>query len=456
MKKQLFKHIGGDNVFRLPGSILINNDCRSVLSEFPDNSVDAIITSPPYGALKDYGSYKQIGQHKLSWDEYICEVYEVLCELYRIARDGSAFWLVLDNLKENNNLRALPFEITNLAGNVGWNLQDVIVWDKGRSLPWSHRGRFRNVSEFILLLSKGRVRKFDVDAVRDNSDLSSYWVKYPERYNPDGKAPADIWHFPIPVQGSWANSKIRHFCPFPPGLVERMLLITSEKGDVVLDPFAGTGTVLAVASALGRRGVGVEVNATYVQQCVAKGFNDIMSQVTSERGGEDAAAFRKIIVDLRIHKAPKALYSLICRKEVSGKQVSDRILSFVIDSVKYSFDRNVGESGKALAYVHISVIAVGEKAIRMRIEDIVDAVLYKPPLSKFGLKIKFSVRRLSEAKRILSWVDTDGWWIYRGGRFFCPHGYTRDIRTFLSQERAENGKCPPILSTRYVNVRDNS
>src|SRR2546421_261661 len=128
----------------------------------------------------------------------------------------------------------LPWEIIRSAQEGGWTFEDLVIWDKGRSLPWTHKGHFRGVFEYILLFGKSKLTHFEIGRARETDDLSPYWVKYPERYNPNGKSPSDIWHFPIPVQGSWSRNGIRHFCPFPLSMVARMISLTAPVSGVVL------------------------------------------------------------------------------------------------------------------------------------------------------------------------------------------------------------------------------
>ncbi|KAF6586438.1 site-specific DNA-methyltransferase, partial [Paenibacillus sp. EKM208P] len=78
--------------------------------------------------------------------------------------------------------------------------------------------------------------------IKNVDKLMEWWIDYPERYNPEGKVPENIWEFPIPTQGSWGNKidfgeeEFRHACPFPPEMMARLILLSSDKNDVVLDP----------------------------------------------------------------------------------------------------------------------------------------------------------------------------------------------------------------------------
>lgn len=94
--------------------------------------------------------------------------------------------------------------------------------------------------------------------------MKKWWIRYPERYNPKGKAPDEIWDYGIPIQGSWGNGYVKHFCPLPTDMIGNMIQLTSDEGDVILDPFAGTGSVLVQAAYMNRKYVGSELNREYI------------------------------------------------------------------------------------------------------------------------------------------------------------------------------------------------
>jgi hypothetical protein len=146
-----------------------------------------------------------------------------------------------------------------------WKLQDIVVWNKTRALPYSSPGKLRNVFEYILCFSKTDDVKFDLDDIRiaNPNQFKDWWVDYPERYHPRGKMPDNIWEFQTPTQGSFGDGDIDHPAPFPPELVERILRLCTDPDDVVLDPFAGTGMVLAQAEAMDRNPLGFELSADY-------------------------------------------------------------------------------------------------------------------------------------------------------------------------------------------------
>lgn len=275
----------------------------------------ATVTSPPYGGLKDYGHPDQIGFGQPA-DEYLLDMRRVLRSLHTHTKSNGALWIVADTLRPKPEaggvwpLQLLPFQLAEEATKVGWILRDVIIWIKDKTLPWSSRGRMRNGFEYVLLFVKSDAFKYHVDRLRAPGDLEQWWVRYPERYNPQGKAPANVWAVPIPVQGSWANTTIQHACPLPADLVERMLLLSTDDGDVVLDPFAGSGVVVAEAQRLGRKGVGVEL----VERHVEAFRSTVLPEITERRGTDLLKEQRnrrddleRTILDLRAVKYPKVL-----------------------------------------------------------------------------------------------------------------------------------------------------
>src|SRR5688572_7835684 len=187
--------------------------------------VDVTITSPPYWNVKDYGSKRQIGYGQ-SYAKYLDDLESVFKSVYAATKSTGSLWLVSDTLKHEGELLLLPFDIAQRLRSSGWIMQDIIIWQKDRTLPWSHQGKLRNIFEYITCYSKAVHFKHHVNNVRDISNLKEHWIRFPERYNPNGKAPSRTWHIAIPRQGSWGESAnyVRHACPLPTELIKRILL----------------------------------------------------------------------------------------------------------------------------------------------------------------------------------------------------------------------------------------
>ncbi|MBU0712485.1 site-specific DNA-methyltransferase [bacterium] len=247
-------------------------DARNIGAAFLENKfekVDLILTSPPYFDVKNYeNAERQIG-HKQSYDEYLNDIALVLQDCYSISKDHTTLWLVMDTIKRKGITYPLPFDIhkklIDLKSGNTWILRDVIIWNKYKNLPWHAKGRFKNQFEYILYFSKTDDYKYYLDRVREIADYKNWWLTYPERYNSIGKPPSNVWEFSIPIRG-WGNGRQNHFCPFPFPLIERILSISSDKNDVIFDPFAGSGSVLAMAQQMNRRAIGFDINRKYKDQ----------------------------------------------------------------------------------------------------------------------------------------------------------------------------------------------
>ena len=395
-----------------------------MLSSVKDSMINVTITSPPYGSMKDYGSKMQIGFGQ-SYDEYLNSLVNIFANLYRKTADTGSLWIVVDTFKENSTLRLLPFDLCSRLGGVGWLLKDIIVWNKTRTLPWSGRGQFRRIFEYILFFAKSSDFRYYIDRIKEPDDLKEWWVKYPERYSPAGKVPSSIWTFPIPVQGSWSKSGFRHFCPFPPSLVERILLLTTNPDDCVFDPFAGSGVVLAQARASGRRFIGCDVNKSYRQQFASIVADDIRrkwhrKKKSIERNGARQIALAERIYKLRQTKFPKALFKEL--QSSLGRAALGRV------KVIFAVAAPVGEKAapRYFSKVAVHLICDGKTPLN-RIEEKALVLVKKPPLSKYGIIPEVHVfpwARLSQQKSRLK--------ANRKQLFLYAEGITHDFQAKVS------------------------
>jgi len=153
---------------------------------------------------------------------------------------------------------------------------------------------------------------YNKDAIRitDPDEFKKWWVNYPERYSPKGIVPSNVWEFPIPKQGQWGPKVSYHPSPFPEGLVRRIVHLASDPGDVIFDPFAGIGTTLAIAEALGRKPLGFELNGEYIEY-----YEDHVRPTAQREVGsvqstlqDEQALLQDRIYTLRIHKYAYELY----------------------------------------------------------------------------------------------------------------------------------------------------
>ena len=427
---------------------LHKHDARDLEGLFALNSnghfpqVTATITSPPYGALKDYGADGQIGFGQ-SYEGYLEDMESVFRQIHhRTTKDGS-LWLIADTYVADGDaprrLMPVPFDLADAAQAVGFTLRDVIIWQKDRTLPWSNGTRLRNSFEYVLLLVKGPRPKYHLDRLREHSDLKEWWVRFPERYSPKGKAPSNVWNIPIPVQGSWGSGELEHSCPLPPELVRRLMILSTDPGDVVLDPFAGSGVVPAVAERLGRRGLGCEIVERHADEYerIVKPEILRLTENGSTNGRVDSEQ-AQLIIDLRILKFARVIMQSVAKR---------RELLWPAAAVVLRGPRNKDGSAKP----RIVFLAHGDKDSRITYERRVREAATERPASKFGLEPELYVasvrgRKLNELARGRKI------YLYLNGRTtrtarVVPHG---DLQNEISA--AAGDSVPPILSDIGVDV----
>ncbi len=329
-------------------------DARNLKSELEkwfestDGVVDAIITSPPYADMQDYGDQEgQIGEQL--YEDFLEDLRTIFKQCYDVASAESTLWIVTDTFRRNNRIVRPPFDIADELENLekrrlcpdedcngrlqrdrgtgilhcdicgeevnpldeSWQLKDHLIWNKQRTRPWRKKGQLRNIYEHISMYAKTDDYKYNADSIRiqDTDEFGRWWVNYPERYHPKGKLPENIWEFPIPKQGEWGPKLNYHPSPFPEPLVERIIKLATDPGDVVLDPFAGVGSTLAVAKRLSRRPIGFELNEDFIEHYHKHVLPAIEEQETEqqteqqtlfdEEGGHN---LEYLIWTLRIHK----------------------------------------------------------------------------------------------------------------------------------------------------------
>src|ERR1700683_280668 len=422
-------------------------DARDILSVLPPSRViDTTVTSPPYWNLKDYGSKKQLGFGQ-QYETYLDDLEEVFSGVYKITKKTGSLWIVIDTIKHNGELKLLPFDLARRLKRVGWILHDIIIWHKDKTLPWSHRGKLRNIFEYILFFSREKHFKYYLSEVRETEGLKEWWMRYPERYSPRGKAPTRTWSIPIPRQGSWGENWVRHFCPFPPQLVSRIVRLTTKKGDVVLDPFAGSGVVLAQAKALKRRYLGFDLRQAYRRMFDGKVLPSIVA--LQQQGGRwqhgeerKRRAFSSLIWKLPKTKHPRELLRLYekryGRTSVAGVIALSRKMHSL--NIVFIFPNGKRPPNKFLA--------------RMR------ELLSRAPLSKYGLRATVAVEFLDSRVPTRSGLKSrEALNLYRDGKTYRVSGRmtTRRLLESLRGGPPKRTKEVPIIASNVrVNVARNA
>jgi len=297
-------------------------DCRDTMRRWAAEGVkvQTCVTSPPYFGLRDYGHEGQIGLESTP-EAYIAAMVEVFRCVRDVLADDGTLWLNIGDsyarnagddskkdprsintgqasvvasgaAKKGNNrppdglkpkdLIGIPWMLAFALRADGWYLRQDIIWHKPNPMPESVRDRCTKAHEYIFLLSKSERYYFDSEAVSEAAAQSSGWAKQRAKGKDTwkyGRAAGGDPNSTNGVGGTLALGATRnrrsvwtvttkpykgaHFATFPPDLIEPCILAGSRQGDVVLDPFMGSGTTAQVAVQHGRQYLGCELNPAY-------------------------------------------------------------------------------------------------------------------------------------------------------------------------------------------------
>lgn len=248
----------GRPAFEGEGVVIFQGDCLQSMKKLPDGVVDLTVTSPPYNIGKEYEEIKNL-------DDYLRWCGAWISENYRITKSSGAFWLNLGYLEVPEKAKAIPIPYL-LWDKISFYLIQEIVWNYGAGVACRTRFSPRN-EKFLWYVKNKDNYVFNLDDVRDQD------VKYPNqkkngklKCNPLGKNPSDVWQIPKVTSGKNRSSSERtpHPAQFPIALIERIIKASSNPGDIILDPFMGSGSTAEAAINTGRLVIGFELEKTYI------------------------------------------------------------------------------------------------------------------------------------------------------------------------------------------------
>jgi site-specific DNA-methyltransferase (adenine-specific) len=252
---------------------LILGDCREVLKTFADNSVDLIITSPPYA---DSRSQTYGGIHP---DKYVEWFLPITVELLRVLKPDGTFILNIKEKTVNGQRHTYVIELILEMKRQGWLWTEEFVWHKKNCYPGKWPNRFRDAWERLLQFNK--TKKFNMyqcavmlpmgnwaekrlknlsetDKTRDASKVGSgFGKKVANWLDRDKVYPTNVLYMATETRNK------NHSAVFPESLPEWFIKLFTKEGDAVLDPFMGSGTAIRVAQCMARRAVGIEVMPEY-------------------------------------------------------------------------------------------------------------------------------------------------------------------------------------------------
>ena len=262
---------------------IITGDAIEELKKLADNSVDLVIADPPYNLGKNYGN----NIDKRTFDEYLDFSRNWLAETKRILKPTGSVYVFM-------GFRFISYLYNIFEQELQMHFNGWITWHYTQGI-----GRTKGFSprhDDILLFTKTDNFKFNLDSVRVPQKY------FRERNNMRGANPGDVWEF---SHVHYCNSnRQNHPTQKPEGVIERMVLASSDENDFVIDPFAGSGTTLRVCQQTNRRCLGIEINPTFVSM--------IQTRLSSPFNGFDS-------IDPRMERVPMDLRQESVRNEYLDK-----------------------------------------------------------------------------------------------------------------------------------------
>jgi len=298
-----------------PNSIICG-DALEELRKFPDESISCVVTSPPYYGLRDYGVDGQIGL-ELTYQEFIKNLCDIFDEVKRVLRkDGTCFVNLGDSyasvgrvggdidgdtgmdiergrsrIKKGTYpakcLMMIPERFAIEMIERGWILRNKLVWIKRNAMPESVQDRWKKAHEYFFFFVKSQRYYFDLDSIRTPHQLVSLQrAEYEQGRNALGQNPSSLGdkskEYGMPARIVKLNEKgavppdfldiftnsgedgaIEHYATYPQTLIAPLIRAGSKEGDIVLDPFFGSGTTGIVANKLGRKYIGIDLSKDY-------------------------------------------------------------------------------------------------------------------------------------------------------------------------------------------------
>ena len=264
---------------------IVQGDCKDVLKTIDDNSIDLIVTSPPYADRREhtYGGIKP--------EKYVGWFLPISEQLLRVLKPTGTFILNIKEKAENGERHTYVLELILTLRKQGWLWTEEFIWHKKNCYPGKWPNRFRDAWERCLQFNKtkkikmyqeevmipvggwanGRLKNLSkTDKTRDNSKSGSGFGKNVSNWlNRNRVYPTNVLNF-----ATVCNNK-NHSAPFPEELPEWFIKLFTQPGDTVLDPFAGSGTTLLAAKRMHRNSIGIDILPEYCKL--------IRSQIVTEK-----------------------------------------------------------------------------------------------------------------------------------------------------------------------------
>ena len=292
-------------------NVVYNEPCLETCKRLPNESVDCVITSPPYWQLRDYGYPEQWGLEP-TFNEYLEHLWTLMDEIHRILKPNGTVWINLGDTYSSNRwsdtksgtgksgtyadiltnkqisepnkcLLLIPHRFAIGCIERGWIVRNDIIWAKRNGMPESVTDRFTKKHEYFFFMVKSEKYFFDLDAIRDkhiwadkdnradgkrhNSNGLSQTGNYSTNavcYNQNGKNPgsvSDFWDIPT------KPNKDKHYAQYSDSLISKPILAGCPECGIIYDPFMGSGSTADAAIRANRKFIGSEASKEYYDLC---------------------------------------------------------------------------------------------------------------------------------------------------------------------------------------------
>ena len=236
---------------------IICGDCLDVMKGIPDNSIDMVLTSPPYDELKEYNGYKFNFQ-------------EIAKQMYRTIKTGGSLVWVVNDATINGSETCSSFKQAIYFKGIGFKLHDTMIWHKPNCFNFGSNKCYRNSFEYMFVFSKGSIKEFNL--IKDVPTKSNGKTLKGARKHSNGtrdivpdftvgefKKRDNVWDINVNCNNNG------HPAVFPEALASNHIISWSKSGDTILDPFMGSGTTLKMARKNNRNFIGIDVSPEYCE-----------------------------------------------------------------------------------------------------------------------------------------------------------------------------------------------
>jgi DNA modification methylase len=249
-------------VVKINLNVIYHEDCLSTIGRMGDESIDLVVTSPPYDNLREYNGYTFDSNATIEG-------------LYRIVKQGGVVVWVIGDATNKGSESGSSFRQALKFMDVGFNLHDTMIYEKNSSTyPANTKSvRYSQIFEYMFVFSKGRPKSINLIVDKPNK-----WAGYKDFSGvlknpvPDFSPRNNIWKYTTSFNG------VKHPAPFPLALASDHVVTWSNPGDTVYDPFMGSGTTARACIALGRNYIGSEISEEYIARANAQIQKDLQTK----------------------------------------------------------------------------------------------------------------------------------------------------------------------------------